>query len=140
MTLMTVPCLDIAPYLTGRAEDKGKIALQVNRAGEDIGFLVIIGHGVDQLLCDRLFAAGKNFFDLPLEEKLRVRGSYVCHHALQQLPAASHDTLTKPPVAPNSLPARAFTGSTVGSAQRCGPTVWAMTGRSTTPRSAGDLL
>jgi isopenicillin N synthase-like dioxygenase len=75
MTLTTVPCIDIAPYLAGRAEEKRNVARQVNRACEDIGFLVITGHGVDPLLCDRLFAVGKDFFDLPLAEKLRVRGT-----------------------------------------------------------------
>ena len=70
MTLMTVPCIDIAPYLAGRAEEKRRVAQQVDRACEDIGFLVITGHGVDPLLCDRLFAVGKTFFDLPLAEKI----------------------------------------------------------------------
>jgi isopenicillin N synthase-like dioxygenase len=45
----------------------------VRRACEDIGFLVITGHGVDRKLVAVVDSLSREFFDLPTEEKLRYR-------------------------------------------------------------------
>ncbi len=71
MPLLTVPVIDISPYSHGEA-GKREVARQVNKACEEIGFLVITGHGVDPQLCERMFATSRSFFDLPLEEKRRI--------------------------------------------------------------------
>jgi isopenicillin N synthase-like dioxygenase len=68
-----IPVIDIAPFRSG--EDKGSVALAVAAACEQIGFLVIAGHGVDRGLLDRAFAVSRDFFDLPVEEKLCYRPS-----------------------------------------------------------------
>ncbi|MGH7908017.1 MAG: isopenicillin N synthase family dioxygenase [Candidatus Binataceae bacterium] len=73
MALLTVPVIDLNPFLTGDSEDKLKVAGLVNRACEDIGFLVVTGHGVDARLCNGVFEESKRFFDLPVEEKLKVK-------------------------------------------------------------------
>jgi len=73
MALLNVPIIDIAPVIAGDPEGSRKVAEQVNRACEDIGFLVITGHGVDSHLCDEVFKESGDFFDLPLEEKLKVK-------------------------------------------------------------------
>jgi isopenicillin N synthase-like dioxygenase len=73
MALLNVPVIDLAPFIAGDADGKRKVAAAVNRACEDIGFLVITGHGIDARLCDRMFEESKAFFDLPLEEKLAVK-------------------------------------------------------------------
>jgi isopenicillin N synthase-like dioxygenase len=69
----TVPVIDIAPFLAGTPEGKRRVAQAVGRACEDIGFFTIVGHGVDPALVDRMFRVSREFFDLPLEEKLRVK-------------------------------------------------------------------
>lgn len=73
MALLDVPVIDIAPALSGDRGGKGRVAAAVNRACEDIGFLVVTGHGVDPSICSRVFDESAAFFDLPLEEKLKVK-------------------------------------------------------------------
>src|SRR6058998_970075 len=46
----------------------------IRRACEETGFLVVTGHGIDPALVEEIDAASRVFFDLPLEEKLRLRG------------------------------------------------------------------
>ena len=72
MALETVPIIDIAPYYTGIAEKKRAVAAQIGAACRDIGFLVIAGHGVSAALIDAVDETSRAFFDLPLEEKVRV--------------------------------------------------------------------
>ncbi len=71
--LTDVPIIDIAPFRTGGPAEKRAVAHEVDRACTDIGFFTIVGHGVPGELIARMLAATKAFFDLPLEEKLRVR-------------------------------------------------------------------
>lgn len=44
----------------------------VRRACEEIGFLVVTGHGVDPACIEEVDAVSRAFFDLPREEKLRL--------------------------------------------------------------------
>jgi isopenicillin N synthase-like dioxygenase len=52
MTLLSVPVIDIAPYLTGGEAGRRQVAAAVDRACRDIGFLVISGHGIAPELVD----------------------------------------------------------------------------------------
>jgi isopenicillin N synthase-like dioxygenase len=72
MTLLSVPIIDIAPYRTGDAADKLRVADAVDRACRDIGFLVISGHGIAAEQVEETRAVGRDFFDLPLDEKMRI--------------------------------------------------------------------
>ena len=72
MASTSVPTIDIAPFLAGTAEGKRQVAAQVGRACEEIGFLTIVGHGVSADLVQRTYDVSRRFFDLPLEEKLKV--------------------------------------------------------------------
>jgi isopenicillin N synthase-like dioxygenase len=69
----SIPVIDIAPFRSG--ENRGSVAIAVAAACEQIGFLIIAGHGVGRGLLDRAFAVSRDFFDLPVEEKLRYRPS-----------------------------------------------------------------
>lgn len=72
MRHMAVPVIDIAPFLEGSPEGKRQVAEQVGRACEDIGFLTIVGHGVSKDLIAETYRVSREFFDLPLEEKMKV--------------------------------------------------------------------
>jgi isopenicillin N synthase-like dioxygenase len=72
MAILTVPILDIAPYWGGTAARKREMAQQVDEACRDIGFLIIAGHGVSPDLIAAVDEVSREFFDLPLEEKMRV--------------------------------------------------------------------
>ncbi len=73
MALLKVPVIDIAPALANQPGGKRRVAAEVNRACEEIGFLVVTGHGVDGALCNRVFDESAAFFDLPMAEKLKVK-------------------------------------------------------------------
>jgi isopenicillin N synthase-like dioxygenase len=55
--------------------DLGKLAVgDVRRACEDVGFLTVVGHGVDDALIEEVAARSRAFFDLRDGEKERFRG------------------------------------------------------------------
>ena len=67
-----IPLIDIAPFFSGDAAARERVAAEVRDACESIGFLVIKGHGVPTVVVDALYREARAFFDLPLEEKLRI--------------------------------------------------------------------
>ena len=75
MTLRRVPVIDIAPFLAGSPEGKRRVANEVGSACEEIGFLIVKGHGVPRDLVEEMYDVSKRFFALPLDEKMRVRGA-----------------------------------------------------------------
>lgn len=75
MSLRSVPVIDIAPFLAGSSEGRARVATQVGRACEEIGFLIVKGHGVPRELVEQMYDVSRRFFDLPLEEKMKARGA-----------------------------------------------------------------
>lgn len=69
--LQTIPVIDIQPFLAGT--DRRRVVQEVRAACEGLGFLVVTGHGVPDRVVDELYARANEFFDLPLEEKNRIR-------------------------------------------------------------------
>jgi isopenicillin N synthase-like dioxygenase len=69
---MSVPVIDLSPYMEGTPEGKRKVAAEVGRACRDIGFLTIVGHGVPKSLIDACYDVSAKFFDLPEPEKMKV--------------------------------------------------------------------
>ena len=65
-----VPVIDIAPYLAGMPEGKRRVAAELDRACREVGFYIIVGHGVDPSLIARVEAVSCEFFDLALDEKI----------------------------------------------------------------------
>lgn len=61
---VTLPLVDL---------DSPSVVDDVGRACEEIGFLVLTGHGVDSELVAEVASLSREFFDLPTEEKLRLR-------------------------------------------------------------------
>ncbi len=72
MTPVSVQSIDIAPFLHGDLSARERVAAQIGRACQDIGFLSITGHQVPQDLIDDMAAVSRRFFDLPLAEKMRA--------------------------------------------------------------------
>jgi isopenicillin N synthase-like dioxygenase len=67
-----VPVIDIAPYLAGTPEGKRRVAEELGRACREVGFYVIVGHGVDPGLVEQIENVSREFFDLPLDEKKKL--------------------------------------------------------------------
>ena len=64
-----IPTLDISRFTSGADADSLAISREVNKACEEIGFLVIEGHGVPGQIIEKLGECSRRFFDLPLETK-----------------------------------------------------------------------
>jgi len=65
-----IATLDFAPFLHGDAADKASFAAEFTAALEEIGFAVLVNHGVDPALYDEMDAATHELFtSVPLEEK-----------------------------------------------------------------------
>jgi len=72
MTTEAIPVLDISPYRRGNSAARSALAAEVDRTCREIGFMVIAGHGVDPDLIAEVETLSRTFFDLPLEEKMRI--------------------------------------------------------------------
>lgn len=72
MAITAVPVIDISSYRSGDAVARRRLAEEVDRTCREIGFMVIAGHGVDAGLIDAVQEVSRAFFDLPLEEKMRI--------------------------------------------------------------------
>src|SRR5262247_2788389 len=72
MTWLTVPVIDITAYWTGVDASKRDVARQIGEACRDIGFLIIAGHRVPPDLIVAVDDVSREFFDLPLNEKMKV--------------------------------------------------------------------
>ena len=71
-----IATLDFAAFLHGDAADKARFAAKFSAALEEIGFAVLVGHGVDPALYDAIDAATRELFtSLSLEEKMRFRAA-----------------------------------------------------------------
>jgi len=68
---MSIPVIDIAPFLAGDPIGTRAVARQWAAAFETIGFATIVGHGVPDELGDRLHREARRFFELPMVEKRR---------------------------------------------------------------------
>lgn len=67
-----IPVIDLAPYFAG-GSGKAEVARAVAAACEEIGFLVIGGHGIEPAAIDAVFAIGRDFFEQPPVDKERLR-------------------------------------------------------------------
>jgi isopenicillin N synthase-like dioxygenase len=72
-TQRNIPIIDIAPFLAGSPEGKQQVAREVGRICEEIGFFLVTGHGIGEELIAKTYNLAREFFDLPVEEKLLVR-------------------------------------------------------------------
>ena len=69
-----IATLDFEPFLRGDAADKARFADSFGGALQEIGFAVLVGHGVDPSLYDEMHdAAAEVFTSTPLSEKMRFR-------------------------------------------------------------------
>lgn len=60
-----VPVIDIQPFLEGSPADKDAVAREVQTACEQVGFLVVTGHGVANVTVENLYREAHAFFKLP---------------------------------------------------------------------------
>ncbi len=67
-----LPVLDISPLFSTQMEDRQKVAAEIGKAARNNGFFYITGHGISTDLRNELIHQAKQFFDLPLHEKMNL--------------------------------------------------------------------
>ena len=71
-----IATLDFEPFLRGDSADKAKFAAAFGAALQEIGFAVLVGHGVDPALYDDIHDGVIDLFTSnPLAEKMRFRAA-----------------------------------------------------------------
>ena len=68
-----IPAVNLAAFLDGNSEQQQAIAAEVDHICRTLGFLIVERHGVDQRLIDTAWNAARDFFDLPLRQKMASR-------------------------------------------------------------------
>jgi isopenicillin N synthase-like dioxygenase len=68
-----VPIIDLAPWFAGDAAGRSEVAAAVDAALQDVGFLLVTGHGVPRELRDEVRAAARRLVTVRRRGE-RVRG------------------------------------------------------------------
>lgn len=69
--MSSVPMIDLS-LLKGSSQQREQFFEDLRYAAHTIGFFYLVGHNVNWNLCQKLFALSRDFFTLPLEEKLKI--------------------------------------------------------------------
>ncbi len=68
-SLHNIPSVDLADFLSENEKKRQKFVQEIGQAYEEIGFVALKNHFLDQDLVDHLYREVKAFFALPLETK-----------------------------------------------------------------------
>jgi isopenicillin N synthase-like dioxygenase len=66
------PVIDLGAYMRGEAGALGFVARELRHALENIGFLIVVNHGVAAELTDGIVDAARRFHALPMAQKLQL--------------------------------------------------------------------
>jgi isopenicillin N synthase-like dioxygenase len=66
------PVIDLGDYRRGDEGALWRVAAELRRALENIGFLIVVNHGVAAELTDGIVDEARRFHALPLDEKLKL--------------------------------------------------------------------
>jgi isopenicillin N synthase-like dioxygenase len=68
---MEIPLIDIGGFESADHSERQAVATKWGKAFETVGFASIVGHGISEFLFDGIYAKATNFFDQPLDVKMR---------------------------------------------------------------------
>lgn len=76
MDFKSIPQLDLSDFVSGDAVRKGRFVRELGNAYEEIGFVAIRNHGLDDVICSELYEQIKKFFalDAEIKEKYEIPG------------------------------------------------------------------
>ncbi|ERM96311.1 hypothetical protein AMTR_s00001p00189490 [Amborella trichopoda] len=64
-----IPVIDMKGLWCGNNEEREKVEREISEAAREWGVMQVLNHGIPEEFIEKLKAAGKTFFDLPIEEK-----------------------------------------------------------------------
>ncbi len=65
----SIPSVNLEDFISNNPDRKQHFVNAIGKAYEDIGFVALKGHFLDDTLVERLYTEVKNFFSLPIETK-----------------------------------------------------------------------
>jgi isopenicillin N synthase-like dioxygenase len=71
-----IPLIDIEGTFGDDLERKKAVAWEIHKACVDTGFFYVINHGIPQEVLDDHLAMAAQFFDLPLEDKMKIDSKF----------------------------------------------------------------
>jgi isopenicillin N synthase-like dioxygenase len=69
--MQQIPSVDLRDFLSEDPARKQKFVNEIGKAYEDIGFVALKGHFLNDQLVDDLYAEVRNFFNLPVDNKTK---------------------------------------------------------------------
>lgn len=69
----SIPAINLAEFIHGDNEQQRRIAADVDHICKTLGFLIVENHGVPQKVIDDAWQVARDFFDLPVREKMASR-------------------------------------------------------------------
>lgn len=74
--LIGIPSVDLSEFLSGDESKKQKFIKELGQAYENIGFVALKNHGINEELTSQLYKHVKGFFDLPedIKKKYEIEG------------------------------------------------------------------
>lgn len=74
--MQNIPSVNLRDFLSDDPKRKEKFVNEIGKAYEDIGFVALKGHFLDNVLVEKLYQSVQDFFNLPLEvkEKYEIPG------------------------------------------------------------------
>jgi len=76
----TLPVVDLSGLFSGDAADKAKVAADLGQAARTSGFFYITGHGIPQDQVAAVFAASKQFHEMPRSFKMKYWSGFTTNH------------------------------------------------------------
>ena len=70
-TVQKIPSINLADFTSGDPNRKAKFVKEIGKAYEEIGFVALKGHFLNDDLVEELYSEVRSFFNLPIETKLK---------------------------------------------------------------------
>jgi isopenicillin N synthase-like dioxygenase len=70
---MNIPVVDLDAFRKGTPEEREAFVQQLGKAYEEVGFVAVQHHGIEDALIQSLYETVQQFFSLPLEKKRRYQ-------------------------------------------------------------------
>ncbi|HYP83660.1 isopenicillin N synthase family dioxygenase [Variovorax sp.] len=75
MSAETIPAIDFSQYLYGTRQERADVSRDIHQACRRYGFFYLDQHGIADDLIDNAFDAAREFFDLPLPERIACKAA-----------------------------------------------------------------
>lgn len=69
----SIPTIDVSGIFSSDLAERHAVADAVRDACTTVGFMQIAGHGIDWDIVEDAFKASQEFFDLPVDEKMKLQ-------------------------------------------------------------------